>query len=131
MDEPIIYISPERLAKWKRRYPIHWRWILDMLEADEIIRRGGAHPRFIVLACYRTWELMLGLYDLASPTEHIRQGWRRSFRQLLAECPQTDRYFPHFRQRLNEHKMFVKHGLEPLDPDEMEGGGKWPIVEKI
>jgi hypothetical protein len=131
MDDPIIYIEPERLAKWKRRYPIHWRWILDMLEADEIIQRGGAHPGFIRLACYRTWELFLSMYDLACRTEKDRQGMRRRFRQLLAECPQTDRYFPHFRQRLNEHKMFVKHGLEPLDPDEMEGGGKWPIVEEI
>ena len=131
MDDPVTYIEPERLRRLQRRYPIHWREILDMMEAGAIIHCGGAHPRFIRLACYRTWELMLGLYDLASPTEHIRQGWRRSFRQLLVECPQTDKYFPHFRQRLNEHKMFVKHGLEPLDPDEMEGGGKRPIGEEI
>ena len=130
MDEPIIYIEPERLARWKRRYPIHWHQILDMLEADAIIKRGGAHPRFIRLTCYRTWELFLSMYDLATP-EKDKPKMRRRFRQLLAECPQTDRYFPHFRQRLNEHKMFVKHGLEPLDPDEMEGGGKWPLVEEI
>ena len=129
--EPIIHITPEKLARWKRKYPIHWQPFLELLEADAIIKRGDASPEFVRKACYRTWKLFLSMYDLACRTEKDRQGMRRRFRQLLAECPQTDRYFPHFRQRLNEHKMFVKHGLEPLDPDEMEGGGKWPIVEKI
>jgi hypothetical protein len=85
-----------------------------------VIRRGGASPEFIRKACYRTWELFLSMYDLATP-EKDKPGMRRRFRELLAECPQTDRYFPHFRQRLNEH-AFVKHGLEPLDPDEIERG---------
>jgi len=118
MDEPIIYISPERLAKWKRRYPIHWREILEMLEADAIIKRGGGHPRFIVMSCYRTWALMLGMYDMASPTERDRQSWRRSFRLLLAEYPFIDEMFPAFRWRLNEHDQWVKYGMDELDPDE-------------
>ena len=122
MPEPIIYISPERLAKWKRRYPIHWQSYLEMLEADAIIQRGGASPEFIRKACYRTWELFLSMYDLACRTEKDRQNMRRRFRQLLAECPQTDRYFPHFRQRLNEHDQWVKYGMDELDPDEIEGG---------
>jgi hypothetical protein len=124
MSQPIIVvnISPERLAKWKRRYPIHWRWILDMLEADEIIQRGGAHPRFTLLACYRTWELMLSMYDLACPTERDRQDWRRRFRLLLAEHPILEKVFPAFRWRLNEHDNWVKYGMDELDPDEIEGG---------
>ena len=63
MPDPIIYFSPDQLAAFKRRYPIHWREILNMIEADAIIKRGGAHPRFVVLASYRMWELMLGIYD--------------------------------------------------------------------
>src|SRR5262249_23630424 len=96
MDDPITYIEPQRLRRLQRRYPIHWRWILDMIEADEIIQRGGAHPRFTLLACYRTWELMLSLYDLASPTERDRQDWRRRFRLLLAEHPILEKVFPAF-----------------------------------
>jgi hypothetical protein len=41
-DDPITYIEPERLRRLQRRYPIHWREILDMIEADAIIQRGGA-----------------------------------------------------------------------------------------
>jgi hypothetical protein len=120
-NDLLIHIPPERLARWKKRYPIHWREMIDMLEADLIIQRGGAPPRFIVQACYRTWELFLGMYDLATPEkDKPKTRWR--FRQLLAEYPQTDKYFPHFRQRLGEHAMFVKHGMEELDPDEIEGG---------
>ena len=122
MPDPIIYFSPDQLARFKRRYPIHWREILDMIEADAIIQRGGAHPRFTLLACYRIWELMLGLYDMASPTEQHRQDWRRSFREMLAEQPSLERMFPAFRWRLNEHDNWVKHGFDELDPDEIERG---------
>jgi hypothetical protein len=122
MPELLISISPERLARWKRRYPIHWREMIEMLEADEIIKRGAAHPRFTRLACYRTWELMLSMYDLASPTERHRQSWRRSFREMLAEHPIIEEMFPAFRWRLNEHDQWVKHGFDTLDPDEIEGG---------
>jgi hypothetical protein len=118
MPDPIIHFSPEQLARFKRRYPIHWREILDMIEAEAIINSGGAHPRFTRLACYRLWELMLGLYDLASPTERHRQGLRRSFREMLAEDPNLEKMFPAFRWRLNEHDQWVKHGFDELDPDE-------------
>jgi hypothetical protein len=121
-DDPITYLPPEHVARLQRRYPIHWREILDAMEADVIIQRGGGHPRFIVLSCYRTWELMLGMYDLACPTEQHRQRWRRSFRELLAQHPIVDEMFPAFRWRLNEHDMFVKHGMDELDPDEIKRG---------
>ena len=122
MDDPILYLEPERLQRLQRRYPIHWREILDMLEADAIIKRGGATPRFRLMACYRTWELMLGMYDMASPTERHRQDWRRRFRLLLAEHPRLEEWFPAFRRRLNEHDQWVKHGMDELDPDEIERG---------
>jgi hypothetical protein len=119
-NDPIIYFSPDQLARFKRRYPIHWREILNMIEADAMIRRGGAHPRFVVLASYRLWELMLGIYDMASPTERHRQGWRKSFREMLADNPSLERMFPAFRWRLEEHDGWVKYGMDDLDPDERE-----------
>ena len=122
MDDPIIYFSPDQLARFKKRYPIHWREILNMIEADAIIKRGAAHPRFTVLACYRLWEMMLGLYDMASPTERHKQGLRRHFREMLAEDPNLEKMFPAFRWRLNEHDQWVKHGFDELDPDEIERG---------
>src|SRR5947207_13649329 len=98
-DDPLTYIPPERLARLQRRYPIHWHEILDMLEADVIIIRGCAHPRFIVLACYPTWEPMLGLYDLAIPTETMKQGWRRRFRLVLPEDTRIEEMFPATRSQ--------------------------------
>jgi hypothetical protein len=120
MNEPIIVsnISPERLAKWKRRYPIHWDTVVRVFDDGAVIQRGGASPEFVREACYRIWDLFLSMYDLACPTERDKQRMRRRFRQLLAERPQIDWMFPHFRQRLDEHAMFVKHGMEELDPDE-------------
>jgi len=109
--DPIIYFSPEQLASFKRRYPIHWREILDMIEADAIIKRGAAHPRFTRMSVYRMWELMLSMYDLASPTERHRQSWRRSFREMLAEDPRIEEMFPAFRWRLNEHDRRVFHNI--------------------
>ena len=123
LDDPITQIPHERLAKWKKRYPIHWREILEMLIADEVLQRGGADPKLSLLACYETWELMLGIYDLASPTERIKQVWRRKFRELLAEHPCIDEMFPAFRWRLNEHERWVKQGLDALDPDERRLNG--------
>ena len=122
MPDPIIYFSPDQLARFKRRYPIHWREILNMIEADAIIQRGGAHPKFVVMSCYRIWELMLGIYDMASPTERHRQGWRRSFREMLAKDPNLEKMFPAFRWRLQEHDGWVKYGFDELDPDEREHG---------
>src|SRR6516162_9695789 len=107
MDKPIIYIEPERLARWKRRYPIHWRTAIEAMEDDVIIQRGGATPEFIEKACLRTWKLLLEMYDMACPTERHRQKMRRSFRLLLAEFPVIETMFPHFRQRLNEHDQWV------------------------
>src|SRR6516165_957059 len=119
MDDLLLnQIPPERLAKWKKRYPIHWREIVEVLAAGEIIQRGGADPKFRMLSAYQTWELMLELYDMASPTEQLRQGWRRKFRELLAEHPLVEDWFPAFRWRLNEHDQWVKHGMDELDPDE-------------
>jgi hypothetical protein len=122
MPDPIIHFSPEQLARFKKRYPIHWREMLNMIEAEAIINSGGAHPRFTVLACYRLWEMMLGMYDMASPTERHKQGWRRQFREMLAEDPNLEKMFPAFRWRLNEHDQWVKYGFDELDPDEIERG---------
>jgi len=116
----IIGIPPERLEHWKKRYPVHWREILEILVADEIFQRGGANPKLSLLACYRTWDLMLSLYDLASPTERIKQVWRRKLRELLAEHPNIEEMYPAFRWRLNEHDQWVKYGMDELDPDEKE-----------
>jgi hypothetical protein len=121
MSEPIIYIEPERLEKWKRRYPIHWKPFLRMLEDHAIIQRGGADPEFRRKACYRTLDLFLSMYDLGCRTEKHRQKMRRQFREMLAAYPQTDEFYPHFRQRLNEHADWVKHGFDDPDPDEIEG----------
>ena len=131
MDEPIIteaiddlltHIPPEHLARWKKRYPIHWRDILEVLIDGEIIQRHGANPKHRLLACYRTWDLMLSMYDLASPTERVKQGWRRSIRELLAEHPIVEDVYPSFRWRLNEHDHLVRSGMEDGDPDEIERG---------
>jgi hypothetical protein len=122
MERPILYIEPERLARWKRTYPIHWREVIRLLEMDAIIKRGDATPEFIREGVERVSRLLVSMFDLACPTEERRQKMRRSFRQLLAEFPISEEINPSIRQRLNEHEMFVRHGLEPLDPDEIEGG---------
>jgi len=122
MNEPIIYVEPERLAKWKRKFPIHWRTAIEAMKDDVVIQRGDADPAFVRKACLRTWGLMLSMYDLACPTERHRQKMRRGFRRLLAEFPFIDTMFPDFRQRLNEHDQWVKFGMDELDPDEIEGG---------
>jgi hypothetical protein len=122
MPEPIIYIEPERLARWKRRYPIHWKHCIEAMKDGVVIERGEADPAFVHKACLRAWELLLSMYDLACPTERHRQKMRRGFRLMLAEFPQIDAMFPHFRQRLNEHDQWVKFGMDELDPDEIERG---------
>ena len=122
MSEPIIYVSPEKLARWKRKFPIHWQRGLKVIGDNAIIRSGKASPAFVHEACLRAWDTLLSMYDLACPTERHRQKMRRGFRLMLAEFPIIETLYPHFRQRLGEHDMFVKQGLEPLDPDEIEGG---------
>jgi hypothetical protein len=122
MNEPIIYIEPARLARWKRTHPIHWKRIIEAMEDEAIIRRGDASPEFVRKAFYRTLELFLNMYDLACRTEKDRQGMRRRFRQLLFEWPEIDSYFPHFRQRLGEHENWVARGMEEPDPDEVCDG---------
>jgi hypothetical protein len=83
MDDPITYIPAERLAHLQRRFPIHWCEILDMIEAEVIIQRGGAHPKFIRLTCYRK--------DCLQPPEphrprRPRHSFRHDFASSLREC---------------------------------------------
>jgi hypothetical protein len=122
MSEPIIHIDPDKLERLKRRFPIHWKYYPETIEALAIVKRGGADPEFVRKACYRTWDGLLSMYDLACPTEKDRQRMRRRFREMLAEYPQIDKLYPHFRRRLMEHEGWVKYGFDDPDPDEIGGG---------
>lgn len=123
MPEPIIVadISPERLEKWKRRCPLHWRAILQSFDNDAVIRRGGADLEFRRKALDRVLRLFIALYDVACAEKH-RPGMRRSFRFLLREYPIIGLLNPSFQQRLSEHDGWVRLGMDDPDPDEIEGG---------
>lgn|SRR5262249_38083104 len=124
MPEPILIsdISPERLARWKRRYPVHWHEILQVFHDDALIRRGGADWEFRRKACDRVLRLCIELYDMACPTDKHKQDLRRRFRLLLREYPSIDLFNRGFQQRLSEHEGWVAQGMEEPDPDEIEGG---------
>jgi len=125
MNEPIIVsnIDPERMARWKRRYPVHWQQFLRILDDEAVFRRGGADPEFLWEACDRCMRLFISMYDLACPTERDRAKLRRRFRLMLGEHPCIEKLWPIFRWRLDEHERWVQSGIEELDEDEIAGRG--------
>jgi hypothetical protein len=114
-------IDPERIAHWKRRYPIHWQEFLRIFDDEAVVKRGDADAKFLRQACERCVRLFITMYDLACPTERDRQKMRRRFRLMLAEHPLIEELWPVFRWRLDEHERWVQSGIEELDEDEIAG----------
>jgi hypothetical protein len=123
MPEPIIVadIEPERIARWKRRDPIHYQDLVHDLDNLAIIERGGASHEFIRNCCDHAVQTLVCMYEAACPTN--KQRLRRRFRLLLAEYPRIEVLWPVLRWRLNEHDRWVQFGMEELDEDEVEGRG--------
>ena len=104
MNEPIIYIEPERLAKWKRNAPLFWHEALDAFERQAIIQRGSASPEYLREGCARNLQMLINLYDMTCRTERQRQKMRKGFREL-ARNPVVNTINFGLQQRLDEHAM--------------------------
>jgi len=117
MNEPIIYIEPERLAKWKRNAPLFWHEALDAFERQAIIQRGSASPEYLREGCARNLQMLINLYDMTCRTERQRQKMRKGFRELTRN-PVVNTINFGLQQRLDEHAAWVARGMEEPDPDE-------------
>ena len=119
--KPIIYISPERLALWKKNCPLHYRELIELLEIQAAHKDCRLTPEELYQACSRTLSLLIYMFDLCCRTERARQRMRKSFRELVAN-PITNAINRGLQQRLGEHAGWVRQGIEEPDPDEIEGG---------
>ena len=121
MERPIVYIEPERLAKWKKVCPLQYRRLIELLQMQVAHNERGLSPEELREGCARSLSLLVYMFDLCCRTEKKRQQMRKGFRELVRN-PITNAINPGLQQRLDEHSGWVRLGMEEPDPDEIEGG---------
>ena len=113
-------IPPRQLAKWRRRFPLHYDFVVQAFADDAQHKRGRCDLDFVLASNERAITGLVQIYDLCCLNEAERKRIRDSFRKIMAR--HDGRLAPYYRElhaairsRLREHKLMVRWGLGPPD----------------
>jgi hypothetical protein len=104
----------QTIAKWKAAMPLTYQLGVHSLYDYIEFKRGRRDFDFIVEAIWHEIKGLVVLYDIVA-NEAERKRMRKSFREIMTRRPIFLELYEPIRQRLREHKMFVRCGLDPPD----------------
>src|SRR5262245_45742136 len=119
-DIIVPHINPRQLAKWKRRFPLHYDYVVQAFADDAQHRRGRRDLDFVLACNKRAISALVEIYDIYCLNEAERKRIRDSFRKIMARhdgrlAPYYDELHRAMRSRLREHKIMVRWGLDAPD----------------
>ena len=120
MSDIVPMIHPHQLAKYQRRFPLFYDFVIQALDHDREWKRGRRDLEFVLATNKHAIDALVCVYDLCCRDEVERKRVRNSFRRIVARhggrlAPYYDDLHRAIRSRLREHEMMVRHGLDPAD----------------